>query len=88
VRACKGKARECCETWGLRVSGASYSWPVSPLMWWLIPIGATILAIAWAMLRSRPARPISTDESMESLRRMQAALNRQMPGTDRSDPER
>jgi hypothetical protein len=57
-------------------------------MWWLIPIGATILAIAWAMLRSRPARPISTDESMDSLRRMQAALNRQMPGIDRSDPER
>lgn len=61
---------------------------MSPLLWWLIPIGATILAIAWAMLRSRPARPISTDESMDSLRRMQAALDRQLPGTDRGGSER
>jgi len=57
-------------------------------MWWLIPIGATVLAIAWAMLRSRPARPISTDEGIDSLRRMQDAMNRQLPSADRSEPER
>jgi hypothetical protein len=61
---------------------------MSPLLWWLIPIGATILAVAWAMFRSRPARPISTDESMDSLRRMQAALDRKLPDTDRSESER
>lgn len=57
-------------------------------MWLLIPIGATLLAIAWAMLRSRPTRPISADEGIDSLRRMQDAMNRQLPGADRSEPER
>lgn len=54
-------------------------------MWWLLPFGATALAIAWLMLRSRPARPIAPDESMASLRRMQVAMEKPLPTQDRRE---
>jgi hypothetical protein len=55
---------------------------VSALLWWLIPIGATVLAVAWAMFRARPEKPTEAIEGMEHLRRMQAAIERPLPQTD------
>lgn len=52
---------------------------MSALAWWLIPLGATILAVLFVMLRSRPAKPTTAEDSMERLRRMQEAMERPMP---------
>lgn len=52
---------------------------MSALLWWLIPVGATILAVAWAMYRARPERPTEAIEGMEHLRRMQMAMERPLP---------
>ena len=52
---------------------------MSALAWWLIPIAATILAVLFVMLRSRPAKPTTAEDSMERLRRMQEAMERPMP---------
>jgi len=60
-------------------SGSAYAREVSALLWWLIPIGATILAVAWAMYRARPERPTEAIEGMEHLRRMQLAMERPLP---------
>jgi hypothetical protein len=55
---------------------------MSNLAWWLIPIGATVLAIAFVMLRSRPRKPATPTDSMKSLRRMRQAIERPLPGDD------
>jgi hypothetical protein len=52
---------------------------VSALAWWLIPIGATVLAVLFVMLRSRPSKPTSAEDAMTSLRRMQEAMERPLP---------
>ncbi len=52
---------------------------MSALAWWLIPLGATVLAVLFVMLRSRPAKPTTAEDSMERLRRMQQAMERPMP---------
>jgi len=52
---------------------------VSALAWWLIPLGATVLAVAFVALRSRPSKPTTAEDSMERLRRMQEAMERPMP---------
>jgi hypothetical protein len=52
---------------------------VSALAWWLIPLVATILAVLFVTLRSRPAKPTTAEDSMERLRRMQEAMERPMP---------
>ena len=54
---------------------------MSALAWWLIPIAATILAVLFVMLRSRPAKPTTAEDSMERLRRMQEAMERPMPAS-------
>lgn len=53
---------------------------MSNLLWWLIPIGATVLAIGFVMLRSRPSRPATPADGMNSLRRMKNAIERPLPG--------
>ena len=58
---------------------SAYAMDVSALLWWLIPIGATVLAVAWAMYRARPERPTEAIEGMEHLRRMQMAMERPLP---------
>lgn len=58
---------------------SAYAMGVSALLWWLIPIGATVLAVAWAMYRARPERPTEAIEGMEHLRRMQMAMERPLP---------
>lgn len=52
---------------------------MSALAWWLIPLGATVLAVLFVMLRSRPAKPTTAEDAMERLRRMQEAMDRPMP---------
>jgi hypothetical protein len=52
---------------------------VSALAWWLIPLAATVLAVLFVMLRSRPAKPTTAEDSMQRLRRMQEAMERPMP---------
>jgi hypothetical protein len=52
---------------------------VSALAWWLIPIGATILAVGFVMLRSRPTKPMTAEDGMTSLKRMQEAMERPLP---------
>jgi hypothetical protein len=52
---------------------------VSALAWWLIPLIATVLAVLFVMLRSRPAKPTTAEDAMERLRRMQEAMDRPMP---------
>lgn len=54
---------------------------MSALAWWLIPIGATVLAVLFVMLRSRPEKPTTAEDSMERLRRMQEAMERPMPSS-------
>lgn len=53
------------------------------LLWWLIPLGATVLAVLFVMLRSRPAKPTTAEDSMQRLRRMQEAMERPMPSNTR-----
>ena len=52
---------------------------MSALAWWLIPVVATVLAVLFVMLRSRPAKPTTAEDAMENLRRMQEAMDRPMP---------
>lgn len=62
---------------------------MSALAWWLIPLVATVLAVLFVMLRSRPAKPTTAEDSMERLRRMQEAMERPMPSSGNvriSDP--
>jgi hypothetical protein len=53
---------------------------LSALAWWLIPLVATVLAVAFVALRSRPAKPTTADDGMDRMRRMQQAMERPMPG--------
>ena len=55
---------------------------VSALAWWLIPLVATILAVAFVALRSRPEKPATPADGMDRLRRMQQAMERPMPSED------
>ncbi|GDX32920.1 hypothetical protein LBMAG15_18550 [Actinomycetes bacterium] len=59
---------------------------MSNLTWWLIPIGATILAVAWAAFRSRPSQPTEAAAAMENLRRLNDAMARPLP-TENPSPE-
>lgn len=60
---------------------------MSALAWWLIPIGATILAVGFVILRGRPQKPTTAQDSMANLRRMQQAMERPMPrGSASSTP--
>lgn len=55
---------------------------MSALAWWLIPLVATILAVAFVALRSRPEKPATPADGMDRLRRMQQAMERPMPSED------
>jgi len=52
---------------------------VSALLWWLIPLGATLLALAWAAWRGRPARSVDMNSSMSDQKRFRAAMQKPMP---------
>ena len=53
---------------------------MSTLLWWLIPIGATCLAILGVMLWARPRPPMDGHDGMAMLRRFQSAMERPLPG--------
>ncbi len=55
---------------------------MSALLWWLIPVGATLLALTWAALRTRPRRPVDTHASLSDMARFRAAMRRPMPDGD------
>ena len=52
---------------------------VSALLWWLIPLGATLLALAWAAWRSRPERAVDVHTSISNQARFNAAMGRPVP---------
>ena len=78
----KGKAHSAARPGDFAFCGDAYPGWVNALMWWLLPLGATALAIAWVMLRGRPTRPSQPHEGIESLRRMQHALQKPLPHGD------
>ncbi|MEK9811263.1 MAG: hypothetical protein VW362_12495 [Candidatus Nanopelagicales bacterium] len=47
---------------------------MSALLWWLIPLVATLLALAWAASRNRPRRSVGTHESLGDMARFRAAM--------------
>lgn len=72
---------------GSRTVRPGYPRHVSALIWWLIPISATIIAVLWATFRSRPEKPTEAVKGMENLRRLADAMERPMPD-DRGRPPR
>lgn len=60
---------------------------MSTLLWWLIPLGATLVALVWAASRSRPKRVADTHETVGDMARFRAAMRRPLPD-DRPSAER
>lgn len=52
---------------------------MSALLWWLIPLGATLLALVWAAWRSRPQRAVDMHTSISNQARFNAAMRRSVP---------
>ncbi len=46
------------------------------LAWWLIPVTATLLAIAWVMWRNRPRRPADAHHTLAAHQKFTEALER------------
>jgi len=47
---------------------------MSALAWWLLPIAATLIAIAYATWRGRPGPPEDTHDAMEARERFRRAI--------------
>lgn len=60
---------------------------MSALLWWLIPLGATLIALAWAASRTRPRRTADTHETVGDMARFRAAMRRPLPA-ERPSSER
>lgn len=54
------------------------------ILWWLIPLVATALAIAWVAWMSRPRPPADTHDSLAEHRRFREAMDRR---TRREPPD-
>jgi hypothetical protein len=52
---------------------------MSALLWWLIPLAATVIALLWAAARSRPRRAADTHETVGDMARFRAAMRRPLP---------
>lgn len=46
------------------------------VLWWLIPLGATALAIAWVAWASRPRPPADPHDTVAEHERFRAAMDR------------
>jgi hypothetical protein len=49
------------------------------MAWWLIPIVATLSAIAWVTWRARPRRPADPHDSLAAHRRFTEAMSHPAP---------
>ncbi|MFL6287545.1 MAG: hypothetical protein ACJ73L_04050 [Actinomycetes bacterium] len=49
------------------------------MAWWLIPITATLLAVAWVTWSARPRRPADPHETLAAHRRFTEALSPPTP---------
>jgi len=57
------------------------------LVWWLLPVVTTVLAVVWATWVRRSPRPAGDDETVEAYARFRAALARSSaPATPISAP--
>ncbi len=54
---------------------------MSALAWWLVPIGATIVAIGWVSWASRPKPPADVHATLESYERFRRALGTPPPAS-------
>ena len=61
---------------------------MSALLWWLIPLAATLIALAWAAARSRPRRAADTHETVGDMARFRAAMRRPLPSEHMSAERR
>jgi hypothetical protein len=52
---------------------------VSVLLWWLIPVIATLIALAWVALRNRPSRPADAAQGMAEMERFREAMAKPLP---------
>lgn len=52
------------------------------LVWLLVPLGATLLALLWLGWRARPKGPIDTHEGMAELVRFREAMAKPLPGLE------
>lgn len=57
------------------------------MAWWLIPIGATAIALAWAALRTRPTRQPDPHTAMADQAKFREAMERPLPRLDGRGPE-
>lgn len=63
------------------------------MAWWLVPITATLLAIAWVTWSARPRRPADPHDTLAAHRRFTEALSPSTPddserGVRRDAPDR
>lgn len=52
---------------------------MSVLLWWLIPVIATLIALAWVALRNRPSRPADAAQGMAEMERFREAMAKPLP---------
>lgn len=52
---------------------------MSALLWWLIPLVATVIAVLWATMVARPGKPMDGHDGMARLRQFQHAMERPHP---------
>jgi hypothetical protein len=56
---------------------------VQAMAWWLVPITATLLAVAWVTWSARPRRPADPHDTLAAHRRFTEALSPTTPdGTE------
>jgi len=56
---------------------------MSVLVWWAIPIGATLSTILWFGLRNRAATPEQQRQGIAELEAMRTALSKPLPRNPR-----
>jgi len=52
---------------------------VSILMWLLIPLAGTLLALGWMSMRTKPRRPATATAGMNDRERLREAMERPLP---------
>ena len=52
---------------------------MSVLLWWLIPVAATFLALGWVAVRNRPSKPVDAEQGMADLERFRQAMAKPLP---------